>query len=436
MTHTTRVASIALALTIAPALGAQSGTDIARRVAAAPDGEVRLTYATRPDVCGDGRDGVSIRRSMYFSDRVESYGSISGIRCVEGPARVALTVRDRKVAEVRTRVGGSWPSGASGVTDLGRVSAPEAAAYFVSLVPALDGASRRHNPMLAAAVADSTNIAPEMLRLARTTTLSRETRRRAVHWAGALGDASMVAPLTELARANGGDRTSVDDPGPGDGLEGAAVGALGMIPDDAGVPALMTLARGGSPSVRKAAVFWLGQRDDERSRALVRTVAGDEKETEAVRRAAIFALSQGESSPADFAYLRSLFDRVQSEKLKEQVLFSVSQRESADGLRWLLEKARDESQPMEVRRKAVFWAGQGHASVADIASLYGSAREERLKEHIIFVLSQRSEDAATTKLMSIAKEDPDREMRKKALFWLAQKDDPRVTKLLTDMVVR
>ena len=443
MSHTTRLAGVALALTtsmtLAPAVGAQDGGSIARRVAAAPDGEVRLTYATRSDVCGDGRDGVSIRRSMFFSDRVESYGSFSGMRCMDGPARITLTVRDRKVTEVRTRVGGSWPTGGtSGLTDLGRVSAPEAAAYFIALAPQLDGTSRRHNPMLAAAVADSTNVAPEMLRLARTTTLARETRRRAVHWAGALGDASMVAPLTELARANGSDRgTSADDVGPGDGFEGAAVGALSMIPDDAGVPALMTLARGGSTTVRKAAVFWLGHRDDERGRALVRTVAGDERETEAVRSAAIFALGQGESATsADQKFLESLFDRLSSEKLKERVLFAVSQRESSDGTRWLLDKARDERQPMEVRRKAIFWAGQGHASVADISSLYASARDERLKEHVIFVLSQRREDAATTKLISIAKEDPDREMRKKALFWLAQKDDPRVTKLITDMVVR
>ena len=123
------------------------------------------------------------------------------------------------------------------------------------------------------------------------------------------------------------------------------------------------------------------------------------------------------------------------ERLKEQVLFSVSQREAFDGTRWLLDKARDESQPMEVRRKAVFWAGQGHASVADISALYKSTKEERLREHVIFVLSQRDEEAATNQLISIAREDPDREMRKKALFWLAQKDDPRVTKLITDLVI-
>lgn len=435
MRHTP-LASLALVLTLAPTLGAQAGSTLARRVAAAPDGEVRLAYATRPDVCGDGREGISVGRSMTFFDRGESYGSWNRMRCVDGPARVTLTVRDHKVVGVRTRVGGTWSSAASDVTDLGRVAAPEAAAYFIGLAGQIDD-GKRQNSLLAAAVADSVNLAPDMMRLARTTTLSRETRRRAVTWAGVLGDASMVAPLTELARANGGEGTSADDVGPGNGLAGAAVGALGMIPDGAGVPALMTLARGGSETVRKAAVFWLGQRDEEQPHALVRTVAGDEKETEAVRRAAIFALSQGDgASAADFAFLKSLFDRTSSEKLKDQVLFSVSQRESWDGGRWLLEKARDESQPMEVRRKAVFWAGQGRASVADISALYKSAKDQRLREHVIFVLSQRDEEAATTQLMSIAREDPDREMRKKALFWLGQKNDPRVTKLITDMVLK
>ena len=83
------IASLALALTVAPSLGAQPGSTIARRVAAAPDGEVRLAYVTRSDVCGDGRDGVSIGRSMTFYDRGDSYGSWGRMRCVDGPARVA-----------------------------------------------------------------------------------------------------------------------------------------------------------------------------------------------------------------------------------------------------------------------------------------------------------------------------------------------------------
>ena len=77
--RTLSVASVTLAalFAAAPALGAQAGSSIARRVAAAPDGEVRMTYATRTDVCGDGRDGVSIGRSMYFATNMESYGGWS-----------------------------------------------------------------------------------------------------------------------------------------------------------------------------------------------------------------------------------------------------------------------------------------------------------------------------------------------------------------------
>jgi hypothetical protein len=96
--------------------------------------------------------------------------------------------------------------------------------------------------------------------------------------------------------------------------------------------------------------------------------------------------------------------------------------------------ARDESVPVEVRKKAIFWAGQGGAPVKDLASLYDSLQPETLKEHMIFVLSQRDERAATDKLLSIVRSDSDSRMRKKALFWLAQKDDPEITKVISNLV--
>jgi HEAT repeat protein len=423
-----------LVVAVAPALHAQAGASIARRVAQAPNGEVHLTYATRPSVCGDGRDAVAIGDRFMMNRSMESFGRWSDMRCVPGPARVTLTVRDHEVVELRTSIGGAWSTGTEGVTDLGRVPASEVAGYFLSLARTFSSGGR-NSPLLAAAVADSANVSPEMLALARTTSLPRETRRRAVHWAGVLGDASTVAPLLAMARTSEDGRNNADDVGPGDSMEGAAVSALAMIPEEAGVPALMDLARRGTTSVRKAAVFWLGQGESRAGRELVRTIAANDSESETLRGAAIFALGQGpEASSADDAFLRSLFGRLTSERLKDRVLMSVSQHQSADGARWLLAQARDDRQPMEVRRKAVFWAGQGQATVADLTALYAATTESRLREHLIFVLSQRSEESATAALMSIARSDADREMRRKALFWLAQKDDPRVTKLITDLV--
>lgn len=428
----------ALAPTLALPLGAQSGRAIAGRVAAAPDGEVRMTYASRADACGDGRDMVAIGNSFQRSGRGTSYGRWSGTPCARGPARVALTVRDRRVVSVRPHVGGAWPRGDAATVDLGQVPAAEAAAYLLSLVPSM-GERPRADPLLAAALADSVSLAPDMIRLARTTTLARETRRRAVHWAGMLGDASTVAPLLELARAADGDarQHGDDEVGPGDGIPEAAAGALSMLPDAAGLPALMELARRATPTVRRAAVFWLGQRPDPQARAVVRAIAADGSEPEQLRGAAIFALGHGgESTPADGAFLRQLFPSLASDRLKERLLMSVAQSESEDDGRWLVAQARDDRQPLEVRKKAAFWAGQGHAPLADLTALYGSVQEARLREHVIFVLSQRDETSAVDALLGIARNDADARMRKKALFWLAQKEDPRVARLISELINR
>lgn len=422
-----------LTLAVAPSLAAQSAATIAARVASAPDGEVRMTYLSRPEACGDGRDAIALGHSFYTSSSMETYGNWSGFNCSHGPARVELTVRDHQVVALRPHIGGGWSSGGA-VLDLGTVPATQAASYFLSLAPKLRASSRR-NPLLAAVLADSVDIAPDLLRLARDGSVAMETRRRAVNFVGIVGNRFAVAPLVELARS-GASSTNADDVGPGRGLQGAAAGALAMLEDDAGLPALMDLARTGSEGVRKSAVFWLGQSDVSAARALVRSVIENARETDAVRGSAIFALGQGEhSTQEDGAFLRAMFDRLESDRLKDRILMAVSQGEDESGTRWLLDRARDERESLEVRRKAVFWAGQGHARVADLMSLYGSVREPRLREHVIFVLSQQDDDAATDELMNIARNDENPSMRKKALFWLAQKDDPRVAKMIADIVL-
>jgi HEAT repeat protein len=428
-----RSSLLVLALAAAP-MGAQSAATIGARVAGAPDGEVRMTYASRPDACGDGKDAVAIGHSLNVYNSMESYGSWSGFSCVHGPARIALTVRDHQVIALHPHVGGAWSSGDAAL-DLGTVPSAEAAKYFLALAPKITASSRR-NPLLAATLADSVDIAPDLLRLGRDGSIATETRRRAVRLVGVIGGPSVVAPLAELAR-NGGSATNAEDVGPGNSVESAAVGALSMLRDNAGLPALMDLARRGSESVRKSAVFWLGQSDEPRARALVRTVIDDSRETDAVRGSAIFALGQGGNTTSeDGAFLRTAFDRLPSDRLKDRVLMAIAQGDDDTGVRWLLDRARDERQPVEVRRKAVFWAGQGHATVADLLSLYRGVSEPRLREHVIFVLSQKDDDAAVDALMNIARTDDNRAMRSRALFWLAQKNDPRVAKMIAEIVAR
>ena len=51
-------------------------------------------------------------------------------------------------------------------------------------------------------------------------------------------------------------------------------------------------------------------------------------------------------------------------------------------------------------------------------------------------MSESRDRSATDKLVDIAQKDKDIEMRKKAIFWLGQKNDPRVKQMLIDIIMK
>ena len=429
------IPSLALAALVSTA-GAQ--TNIAQRVSSAPDGLVRLQYASRPGTCGDGREMIGFRKALYGRS-FESYGSWTGVQCVQGPLRVALTVRGGRVTGMETYAGGSWSAMNSRVTDLGVVRASDAAAYFFGLVPQLEGRSKDSRLLLPAVLADDNSAISRLTALARDGNRVNDTRRQAIHWLGMLGDASTVPTLVAFARAGGSLRSSsdnadVDDNGPGEkGLASTAAAALSFLDNGVGIPALIELARNGESAVRAASVFWLGQSGDSRAIAALHGIIENQSEEERVRSRAIFSLSHGDDvSQSEFRYLGAIYPRLGSAKLKEAVLMGMGE-DKANGSRWLLSKASDANESIRLRKQALFWAGQSDDTpTRDLVAFYKSATERELRDHAIFVLSQRDDDAALNELMRIAQQDADKQMRSRAMFWLGQKDDPRVTKMISD----
>jgi HEAT repeat protein len=104
--------------------------------------------------------------------------------------------------------------------------------------------------------------------------------------------------------------------------------------------------------------------------------------------------------------------------------------------KWLLDIARNRSENIEIRKKALFWAGQGGASAEQLRSLYSTLPDSEMREQLIFVYSQRRDPAMVDMLLDIAKNDRDPELRKKAIFWLGQSHDPRVQQFLLDLINR
>lgn len=187
------------------------------------------------------------------------------------------------------------------------------------------------------------------------------------------------------------------------------------------------------PEIQKKAIFALSQTKVGRAQQIIRDLAMRESADEEVREQAVFWLGQShDAGNADF--LRTLYGKTGNNELKEKILFSISQVRSASSDQWLMDVATSGKEDIELRKKALFWAGQTKASVTDLISLYERMKEPEMREQLIFVYSQRREKEAVDKLMAIAKSDPDKELKKKAIFWLSQSRDPRAADFLMQVI--
>jgi len=103
----------------------------------------------------------------------------------------------------------------------------------------------------------------------------------------------------------------------------------------------------------------------------------------------------------------------------------------------LLRVARKTNVPEETRRTAIFWLGQaaGRAAAGALDSIVGDSSGERdIRKQAVFALSQHSGDAGVSALLRIARSNPDPELRKTALFWLGQSEDPRALDLFEEIL--
>ena len=237
----------ALALLLLPAAaGAQT---LAQRAETLRDGTLRLSFAARPGVCGNGGHTITI----VSDDEDDEWES----DCTPGPVRVSLRVRGGRVADAHTYVGGRWRPPEGTTTDLGQMPARQAAGDLLALVE--EHRADAEELVTAATLADSVVVWPALLRIARRTELPLETRRQAVFWLGqAAGDAA-TRGLDSLVTDGGGELE----------VRKQAVFALSQRPADEGVPVLIRIARSNPHAeLRKTALFWLGQSEDPRAIAL------------------------------------------------------------------------------------------------------------------------------------------------------------------------
>ncbi len=231
---------------------------IASKVARVTNGTVRMTFAAKPGICGSGNSirSSSGRGRTTWGDNWNSSPDVEWANdCNLGPARVVLDRHGGELTDLRFYIGGRWRPAASDVVDIGNVPAREAADYLLSIVQN-DRGSIGKKAIFPATIADSAEIWPTLIKIARNPDLPRESRTQSVFWLGqAAGDVA-TANLNSIVLDNSVDRE----------VREQAVFALSQRPRDEGVPALIAVAKTNKdPEIRKKALFWLGQSGDPRA---------------------------------------------------------------------------------------------------------------------------------------------------------------------------
>ena len=256
---------------------------------------------------------------------------------------------------------------------------------------------------------------------------SAAMRKKAVFLLSQKSSAETEATLIDVVRND-----------PSRDVRESAVFWLGQVHTDKAAAALEDIATSSADTrTRERAVFALGQSNSSRGAALLRRLAESAETPASVRDKAVFQLGQRQSSDnAD--YLRSLFGKLskdgRSDALRKSVLFSLSQMRGFGNDKWLLNVALDNTQSEDVRKHALFTAGQAGIQATELVSLYDKLADRELKYQLIWVLSEARDRGASDKLVEIAQKDRDPEMRKKAIFWLGQRNDPRITQILLDII--
>lgn len=241
----------ALVAAVLPMAAARvSAQSLADRIAAVHDGVVHMSFASRPDVCSDGRGSIWTTRGSYIGD---------GNRvCVHGPVHVTLGRADNQTISVRTRVADRWNT-ASSETDLGEVSSKEAARYLTTLAHTVGGHSG-DQAIVAAVFADDFDPSPDLRLLVRDENAPMDSRRQALFWLG-----QSDAPTRDLIALY--ERLTPFS------LREHFTFVLSQRHDTESVDKLIDIAQHDRDmEIRKRAMFWLGQSRDPKAIKFFRDV--------------------------------------------------------------------------------------------------------------------------------------------------------------------
>ncbi len=407
-------------LTVSSSSSAQT---LASRIASASDRPVQFSYKARPDVCGDGRTYISSGSGNYDG----FYSASSSERCQNGPVRVVLDLADRNVVAIRTYVGPGAVD--QGVTDLGTVSSAEAADYLIGVAARADGRVGR-DAIRAALFGDSVEVTTRLLDIGRDQTRPLETRRAALSglWRSDARQLDRISAALLQIATNENDAQQVRT---------QALSVLSRLDHGAGIPSLVQLANNNTTSwIGRESMRVLASSGDPRARQYLRSTVQRTDLPDELLALAIRGLGRNYVTGQDANLIRSLYPRLTGDRSRDAVLASVAELGGTENVQWLMGIVRDDKQPPENRRRALEYISRAGATTTALLALYDPTQDTQLRSALIAIYSRLADKAATDKLVWIARNEPNYQLKRRAISALSRNSDPAIRQALQDIVER
>jgi HEAT repeat protein len=142
---------------------------------------------------------------------------------------------------------------------------------------------------------------------------------------------------------------------------------------------------------------------------------------------------------ASIAWLATLVDgagdRERDNRVIRPAVAALALHPDRPALAALIAWARQDPR-REVRNQALFWLSQraGQEAAAAITDALQNDPETEVKRRAVFALSQLPKDEGIPLLIQVAKTNGNPDVRKQAMFWLGQSHDPRAVMFFEEVL--
>lgn len=214
---------------------------------------------------------------------------------------------------------------------------------------------------------------------------------------------------------------------------------MSNVPTDEAASMLIDLVKKGDDlELRKRAVYSLSRSKSTRAATTLKELALDPNADVDLRGDALMYYMSGPGRADDnqTAFLKDVYGRADDQRFKQRVLQIIASRRSDESRSFLVDVAQNQKESMEIRRSAI-WSLQGSGvTAAQLSSIYDRGTDLEVRKQIIGVLASIKDNGGLEKLLDVARNDKNAELRKQAIVYLTRSKDPRAVALLQEIINR